>query len=37
VTVMYNAGAAKTTVVSASGKRFQFSMPGSGWATVVSQ
>jgi glucosylceramidase len=37
VTVMYNAGAAKTTIVSASGKRFQFSMPGSGWATVVSQ
>jgi glucosylceramidase len=37
VTVMYNAGAAKTTIVSASGKRFQFSMPGGGWATVVSQ
>ena len=37
VTVMYNSGGAKTTIVSASGKKFQFSMPGSGWATVVSQ
>ena len=37
VAVMYNSGGAKTTIVSASGKKLQFSMPGSGWATVVSQ
>jgi glucosylceramidase len=37
VTVLYNSGGAKTTIVAASGKKFSFMMPGSGWATVVSQ
>jgi glucosylceramidase len=35
VTVMYNSGAAKTSIVSAAGKKVSFSMPGTGWATVV--
>jgi glucosylceramidase len=35
VVVMYNSGAAKTSIVQALGKRVSFSMPGSGWATVV--
>jgi glucosylceramidase len=35
VAVMYNSGAAKSTfTVAMGGKRLQFSMPGSGWATV---
>ena len=36
MTVMYKSGAAKTTIVSASGKRLQFSIPATGRATVVS-
>ena len=35
VTVMYNSGGAKTSIVSAAGKKVSFSMPGTGWATVV--
>ena len=34
VTVMYNAGKAKKTVVLVGGKRLQFDLPGNGWATV---
>ena len=37
VTVLYNSGGTKTTIVQASGKKFSFSMPGMGWATLVSQ
>ncbi|HET7538643.1 MAG TPA: glycoside hydrolase family 30 beta sandwich domain-containing protein, partial [Polyangiaceae bacterium] len=32
--VMYNSGAAKKTTVSLGGTKFQFDMPGNGWATV---
>lgn len=35
VAVMYNSGAAKTSIISIGGKKYSFSMPGSGWATVV--
>ena len=35
VAVVRNAGAARTTIVSAAGKKLQFAMPGNGWATVV--
>jgi len=35
VTVMYNSGGAKTSIVQAAGKKVSFSMPGTGWATVV--
>jgi glucosylceramidase len=35
VAVMYNSGAANSNyVVSIGGKKLQFAMPGSGWATV---
>jgi glucosylceramidase len=34
VLVMYNSGAAKTSTVAIGGKKIQFSMPGSGWATI---
>jgi glucosylceramidase len=37
VAVMYNSGGAGTYIVQIAGKKLQFSMPGSGWATVVSQ
>jgi glucosylceramidase len=38
VAVMYNSGSAKSTfTVAMGGKQLQFSMPGSGWATVKSQ
>jgi glucosylceramidase len=37
VAVMYNSGAAKSTMVAIAGKKLQFSMPGNGWATVVSR
>jgi len=37
VTIMYNSGAAKTTIVSAGGKKMQFMIPATGWATVTSQ
>jgi glucosylceramidase len=34
VAVMYNSGAAKKFTVGVGGKKMQFDMPGSGWATV---
>jgi glucosylceramidase len=34
VAVMYNAGSAGTTTVAVGGKKLQFAMPASGWATV---
>lgn len=34
VVVMYNSGAAKQAVVSLGGTKYQFDMPGNGWATV---
>jgi glucosylceramidase len=34
VVVMYNSGAAKKATVSLGGSKFQFDMPGNGWATV---
>ncbi len=35
VVAAYNSGAANSNyVVSIGGKRFQFAMPGNGWATV---
>jgi len=34
VVVMYNSGAAKKATVSLGGTKFQFDMPGNGWATV---
>jgi glucosylceramidase len=34
VAVMYNGGSAGNYVVSIGGKKLQFAMPGSGWATV---
>jgi glucosylceramidase len=37
VAIMYNSGGAKTSIVSIGGKKLQFSMPGTGWATVTSQ
>jgi glucosylceramidase len=37
VAIMYNAGGAGTYIVQIAGKKLQFSMPGNGWATVVSQ
>ena len=37
VVVLYNAGSAKMTTVAAAGKKLQFAMPGSGWATVVAR
>jgi glucosylceramidase len=38
VAVMYNSGSAKSTyTVSMGGKKLQFSMPGSGWATVKNK
>jgi glucosylceramidase len=37
VAVAYNSGAAKTMTVAIGSKKLSFSMPGSGWATVVSR
>jgi glucosylceramidase len=37
VTVMFNPGEAKTTIVSVGGKMLSFEMPANGWATIVSQ
>jgi glucosylceramidase len=37
VVVMFNAGAARTMIVSTRGKKLQFPMPAKGWATVVSR
>ena len=34
VVVMYNSGATTNYTVAVGGKSYQFSMPGSGWATV---
>jgi glucosylceramidase len=36
-TVLYNSGAAKTVTVAAAGKKLQFAMPASGWATIVTR
>ena len=36
VTIIYNSGSAKTEIVSVGGTKLQFSIPGNGWATVVS-
>jgi glucosylceramidase len=36
VTIMYNSGAAKTSIVQVGSTRLQFAMPGTGWATVKS-
>jgi glucosylceramidase len=37
VAILYNSGAAKMTTVSIGGKKLQFAMPATGWATVVSR
>ena len=37
VTVMYNSGSSKTMTLASAGKKLQFTMPGNGWATVVSR
>jgi len=34
VTAMYNSGSATTYIVAVGGKKFQFSMPANGWATL---
>jgi glucosylceramidase len=34
VTAMYNSGSATTYIVAVGGKKFQFSMPANGWATI---
>jgi glucosylceramidase len=36
VAVIYNSGGAKTSIVQLGSTKYQFSMPGSGWATVKS-
>ncbi len=37
VAVMFNSGGAKTSIVAIGGKKWQFDMPGNGWATVNIQ
>jgi len=37
VAVLYNSGAAKMTTVAIAGRKLQFAMPASGWATVVAR
>jgi glucosylceramidase len=37
VTVMFNHGAANTSIVSVGGKLLSFAMPENGWATIISQ
>lgn len=37
VAVLYNAGAAKQTVVGIGQKKLKFELPEDGWATVVSK
>jgi glucosylceramidase len=37
VAVMHNAGSPRTMIVAAAGKKLQFAIPGSGWATVVAR
>ena len=34
VAVVYNSGAAKTSIVTIGGTKYQFSMPSNGWATI---
>jgi glucosylceramidase len=34
ITVLYNSGATRTSIVAVGGKKLQFSIPGTGWATV---
>jgi glucosylceramidase len=36
VTVIYNAGSARTLTAAIAGKKLQFAMPANGWATVVT-
>ena len=36
ITVLYNAGPARTMTVAAGGKTLRFDMPAAGWATVVA-
>jgi glucosylceramidase len=37
VVVLYNSGAAKTTIVAIAGKKLQFELPANGWATVKAK
>jgi len=37
VVVLFNKGSAKTMTVAAAGKKFQLTVPASGWATVVAR
>lgn len=37
VTVLYNAGVAKTATVAVVGKKLQFPVPANGWATVIAR
>ena len=37
VTVVFNAGPARTMTVAARGKKLRFSMPANGWATIVGR
>jgi glucosylceramidase len=37
VTVLYNSGDARTTIVAMAGKKLQFEMPANGWATIKAQ
>ena len=37
VAVLYNSGGAKNAIVQIAGKKLQFAVPGSGWASVISQ
>jgi glucosylceramidase len=37
VAIMYNSGPAKTITVATAGKKLQFTIPASGWATVVTR
>jgi glucosylceramidase len=37
VAIMYNSGGATNYIVQIAGKKLQFMMPATGWATVVSQ
>ena len=34
VVVAYNSGAAKTSIITVGGTRYQFAMPGNGWVTI---
>ena len=37
VAVLYNSGAARTTIVAMAGKKLKFDMPANGWATVKTK